>query len=120
MGLYAACFGLDVILGTVVSTRDEEPFLRLSKRLCSGQTDDEVALLATAYFRFVLLWTGTYILIYKSGIEISDCHSDTSEWLGRWWWWQENAHAWFRTKPTGNNQTTWSYCYKGINNANKH
>lgn len=116
-GLYAVCFGLMLSLNSCFNL-DEEPFSEIIEEDYVPTTDDEVALLATAYspLRFIMDWYGYFDLQEESG-DVIVTPTRPNGWDDGGVYKKMHMHTW--TNQQGQPQTTWSYCYKGINNANK-
>lgn len=116
-GLYAVCLGSMLALSGCFNL-DEEPYSEIIEDTYTPTADSEVSLLATVYspLRFIMDWYGYFDLQEESG-DVIVTPTRPNGWDDGGVYKKMHQHTW--TNQQGQPQTTWSYCFQGINNANK-
>lgn len=116
-GAYAFCLCSLLSLNSCFDLT-EEPFSEIIEDTYVPTEEDEVALLATAYspLRFIMDWYGYFDLQEEPG-DVIVVPTRPTGWDDGGVYKKMHMHTW--TNQQGQPQTTWSYCFQGISNANK-
>lgn len=115
--LVAVCLGSMLMLGGCFNL-DEETYSEIIEETYVPSEEDEIPLLATAYspFRYIMEWYGLFDLQEEPGDAIVT-PTRPEGWDDGGTYKRMHLHTWnnMEEQPRG----TWTYCYNGINNANK-